>query len=82
MESGPIISDEEFIARMRNRLRLRRFVIAGRPSEVDNSLGTMVPKLPSEVENTIVHGWTAGEIRAIDRVEDALTSALESFTTP
>lgn len=64
MGSRPI-SDEEFIARVRNNLRLRRLAIAGHPTEV---------------EDTLVHGWPAREIRAIDRVEDALTSALESFT--
>lgn len=64
MGSRPI-SDEEFIARVRNNLRLRRFAIAGRPSEV---------------ENKVVHGWTAREIGAVTLVEDALISALGSFT--
>jgi hypothetical protein len=64
MGSGPVISDEEFIARAMGRLRLRRFVVVGRPYEF---------------EGRIIHGWSSKEIRAMDRVEDALTGALRYF---
>jgi hypothetical protein len=66
MGSGPVISDEEFIARAIGRLRLRRFVIVGRPHDVGGK---------------IVHGWSSKEIHAMDRVEDALTAVLKSFTS-